>query len=57
VIPVDPAGEVAGVVGTWPTKKRTGVESCIAVWIPIAALVAPGPRVTNAAAGRRASFA
>ena len=32
------------------------MESCVAVWIPIAALVAPGPRVTKAAAGRRASF-
>ena len=43
---------------TWPTKTIMGVESCVAVCMPIAALVAPGPRVTNAeprAAGQLAT--
>ncbi len=31
---------------TWPTSRISGVESWPAVWIPTAAWVAPGPRVT-----------
>ncbi len=34
-------------------NSTTGVESWAAVWMPMAPLVAPGPRVTKAAAGRR----
>ena len=36
---------------TWPTNTIIGVESCCAVWMPIAAFDAPGPRVTNARPG------
>ncbi len=44
-------------VPTWPTKTSIGVPACIAAWTPIAALVAPGPRVTNTIPGRPVSFA
>ena len=32
---------------TWPMNRMTGVESCMAMWMPAEALVAPGPRVTR----------
>ncbi len=32
---------------TWPTSTTIGVESWKAVWTPIEALHAPGPRVTS----------
>ncbi len=35
----------------WPTKSSIGELSCIAVCTPIAALLAPGPRVTKAMPG------
>ena len=34
----------------------SGVESCDAVWMPIDALQAPGPRVTSARPGRPVSL-
>ena len=37
---------------TWPTKTMSGVESCLAMWMPAEALVAPGPRVTKQMPGR-----
>ena len=41
---------------TWPIKRSIGLLSCFAVCTPIAALVAPGPRDTNTAAGRPVNF-
>jgi hypothetical protein len=38
---------IAKLAPTCPTKTISGVESCCAVWMPIAALQAPGPRVTK----------
>ena len=32
---------------TWPMNRIIGVESCMAMWMPAEALVAPGPRVTK----------
>ena len=43
-------------IPTWPTKSTIGVESCMAVWTPIEAFVAPGPRVTKQIPGRPVSF-
>ena len=31
----------------WPMNRISGVESCMAMWMPADALVAPGPRVTK----------
>ena len=36
---------------TWPTNTISGVESCLAMWMPGEALVAPGPRVHEHDAG------
>ena len=36
--------------------ERSGVESWNAVWMPIAALLAPGPRVTKQMPGRPLSL-
>ena len=30
----------------WPMNMIIGEESCMAIWMPADALVAPGPRVT-----------
>ena len=46
----------ASPVATWPTKRIIGEESCRAVCTPIAALVAPGPRVTKQMPGRPVSL-
>src|SRR5438128_11828098 len=37
-------------------RRISGVESCEAVWTPIEAFVAPGPRVTSAIPGRPVSL-
>ncbi len=37
---------------TWPTNMMSGVESWRAMWMPCAALVAPGPRVVKQMPGR-----
>ncbi len=42
---------------TWPTNMISGTESCSAMWMPCAALVAPGPRVTMTMPGRPVSRA
>ena len=42
---------IAKSLPTWPTNTIIGDESCCAVWMPTAALDAPGPRVTNAMPG------
>ena len=47
----------ASPVAIWPTKRIIGDESCRAVCTPIAALVAPGPRVTKAMPGRAGQLA
>ncbi len=41
---------------TWPTNMISGVESCLAMWMPAEALVAPGPRVTKQMPGRPVSL-
>ncbi len=41
---------------TWPTNRISGVLSCIAVWTPVLACVAPGPRVTKQIPGRPVSL-
>jgi len=41
---------------TCPIKRINGVESWKAVWIPIDAWAAPGPRETRAMPGRPVSF-
>jgi len=41
---------------TWPTNTISGVESCRAVWMPMLALVAPGPRVTKQIPGSPVSL-
>ena len=40
---------------TWPMNRIIGAESCSAMCIPCAALVAPGPRVTKQIPGRPVS--
>ena len=42
--------------GTWPRSANIGVESALAVWIPMARLDAPTARVARAAAGRPVSW-
>ena len=42
---------------TWPTKRISGVESCIAMWMPGEALVAPGPARHEADAGAAGELA
>src|SRR6218665_672914 len=34
--------------GTWPITRIIGAASCCAAWMPMAAFVAPGPRLTMA---------
>ncbi len=41
---------------TWPTSANIGVESAVAVWIPIARFAAPTARVPRHAAGRPVSW-
>jgi len=41
---------------TCPTNRIIGVESCCAVWTPMAACIAPGPRVTKQMPGRPVSL-
>lgn len=38
-------------LGTWPDRITIGMESMYAVAIPVMALVAPGPEVTNTTPG------
>src|SRR6218665_40243 len=38
--------------GTWPITRIIGAASCCAAWMPMAAFVAPGPRLTMATPGR-----
>ena len=40
---------------TWPTSTNIGVESAVAVWMPMARLAAPTARVPRQAAGRPVS--
>ncbi len=41
---------------TWPMNRIMGEESWNAVWTPMEALVAPGPRVTKQMPGRPVSL-
>ena len=41
---------------TWPTSANMGVESAVAVWMPMARLEAPTIRVPRQAAGRPVSW-
>ena len=52
---LDLSGEVADAARRIYSSS-IGVESCCAVWTPIAAFVAPGPRVTSAMPGRPVSL-
>jgi len=42
------ASEPSSAAGTWPVMHTMGVESIIAVAIPVTRLVAPGPEVATA---------
>ncbi|MNN49232.1 hypothetical protein D3C81_1637460 [compost metagenome] len=44
-------------VETWPVNTTIGTESINALAIPVTALVAPGPDVTNATPGRPVTLA
>ena len=42
------ASEPSSASGTWPVMQISGIESIIAVAMPVTRLVAPGPEVASA---------